>query len=71
MVEFKYELDHVLEELPETQMGTIRGSIIAKADKIDQDAANEFIDSKVEEGVLDENTGERLRRLVHAFCFYR
>lgn len=60
-----------MEGLPETVTGTIKGSIIAKADKIDQDAAIEFINSKVEEGVLDKNTGERLSRLVNAFCFYR
>ncbi len=71
MVEFKYELDQILEGLPETQTGTIKGSIIAKADKIDQDAAIEFINGKVEEGVLDEKTAERLSRLLHAFCFYR
>ena len=60
-----------MEGLPETVTGTIKGSIIAKADKIDQDAAIEFINSKVEEGLLDKNTAERLSRLVHAFCFYR
>jgi hypothetical protein len=60
-----------LEDLPETVTGTIKGSIIAKADKIDQDAAIEFINSKVEEGVLDKKTAERLGRLLNAFCFYR
>ncbi len=64
-------MDYILEDLPETAIGTIKGSIIAKADKIDQDAAIEFIKSKVEEGILTEETAERLGRLLHDHCFYR
>jgi hypothetical protein len=71
MVEFKYELDKLMEGLPETVTGTIKGSIIAKADKVDQDAAIAFIDSKVEDGTLDKDRAERLVRLVNHYCFYR
>ncbi len=71
MIEFKYEMDHILEDLPETAVGTIKGSIIAKADKVDQDAAMEFIKTKVEEGILTEEMAERLGRLLHDHCFYR
>ena len=71
MVEFKYELDYILSSLPETITGTLKGSIIAKADKIDQDAAMEFIDSKVEDGTIDEETKEKLFKLLRYFCVYR
>jgi len=71
MIEFKYEMDHILEGLDETAVGTIKGSIIAKADKIDQDAALEFIKQKVEEGILTEEMAQRLDRLLQAHCFYR
>lgn len=71
MVEFKYELDKILDGLPETVTGTLKGSIIAKADKVDQDAAIEFINSKVEDGTFDEKMAERLNKLLHHYCFYR
>ncbi|KYK26533.1 MAG: hypothetical protein AYK23_02900 [Candidatus Proteinoplasmatales archaeon SG8-5] len=71
MVEFKYELDKLMEGLPEEVTGTLKGSIIAKADKMDQDAAIAFIDSKVEDGTLNKELGDRLCRLVNHYCFYR
>ena len=70
-IEFKYELDKILAPLPENVKGTMKGSIIAKADKMDQDAAMDFIDSKVADGTIDAETKERLYRLLKYFCVYR
>ena len=70
-IEFKYELDKILASLPENITGTMKGSIIAKADKIDQDAAMDFIEDKVKDGTIDEETKDRLFRLLKYFCIYR
>jgi ATP-dependent helicase/DNAse subunit B len=71
MIEFKYELDKILSPLPENITGTMKGSIIAKADKMDQDIAMDFIDEKVKDGTIDEETKEKLYRLLKYFCVYR
>ena len=49
MIEFKYELNKILAGLPETITGTMKGSLIAKADKMDMDAAMDFIDLKTQD----------------------
>ncbi|MDD4307960.1 MAG: hypothetical protein PHU53_04030 [Thermoplasmata archaeon] len=71
MIEFKYELDKILSPLPETITGTMKGSIIAKADKMDMDAAMDFIDLKTQEKVISEETREDLYKLLKYFCVYR
>ena len=53
-IEFKYELDQVLADLDDTITGTLKGSIYAKADKMDQNVAIEFIEQKVEEKIIDQ-----------------
>ncbi len=64
-------MSKILEPLPENITGTMKGSIIAKADKMDQDAAMDFIDEKVKDGTIDEETKEKLFRLLKYFCVYR
>jgi len=71
MIEFKYELSKILSDLPENITGTMKGSIIAKADKMDMDAAMDFIDLKTDEGTITEETRERLYKLLKYFCIYR
>ncbi|MCK4265730.1 MAG: hypothetical protein KAX31_00500 [Thermoplasmata archaeon] len=71
IIEFKYEMDQILVDLPENTKGTIKGSIIAKADKIDQNAALDFIESKVKDETISAETGEHLSRLVQRNCKYR
>jgi len=70
-IEFKFEMDKLLQDLPETITGTLKGSIYAKADKMDQNVAIEFIESKVEDKTIDEETAESLSRLVRKYCTYR
>ncbi len=70
-IEFKFELGKVLEGLPETVTGTLKGSIYAKADKQDQNAALDFIEQKLDEKVIDKETAEELSRLVRKYCTYR
>lgn len=71
MIEFKYELNKILAPLPENITGTMKGSLIAKADKIDIDAAFDFIDQKVQDGTIGEETRESLYKLLKYFCIYR
>lgn len=71
MIEFKYELDKILADLPENITGTLKGSIIAKADKMDMDAAMDFIDQKTDDKTISEETRERLYKLLKYFCVYR
>ena len=71
MIEFKYELDKILSVLPENTRGTMRGSIIAKADKMDIDAAMDFVDQKTDEKVITEETRENIYKLLKYFCIYR
>ena len=71
MIEFKYELDKILEGLPDTITGTMKGSIIAKADKMDMDAAMDFIDQKTDDGTIDDETHDRLYKLLKYFCVFR
>ena len=68
---FKFVLCYLLADLDDSITGTLKGSIYAKADKIDQVAAIEFIESKVHEKVIDLETGESLARLVRKYCTYR
>ena len=71
IIEFKYEMEQILADLPENTKGTIKGSIIAKADKIDQNAALDFIESKVKDETISAEIGEHLSRLVQRNCKYR
>ncbi|MCK5397470.1 MAG: hypothetical protein KAJ33_04410 [Thermoplasmata archaeon] len=57
--------------LDETIIGTLKGSIYAKADKMEQTVAIEFIESKVEEKIIDKEIGDELSRLVRKYCTYR
>ena len=71
MIEFKYELSKILAPLPENITGTMKGSIIAKADKMDIDAAMDFIDQKTDDKTISEETRESLYKLLKYFCVYR
>ena len=71
MIEFKYEMDHILEDVPDAIKGTIKGSIIAKADRMEQADALDFIDLKVKDKTITEETGKRLGNLLRDFCIYR
>ena len=69
--EFKFEMSDVLEDLDPTLVGTIKGSIIAKADRIDINAATDFILEKEEEGLLTSDQVKRLGRILNHYSFYR
>ena len=70
-IEFKYALSKVLDGLPDTITGTLKGSIYAKADREDMDSALDFINAKVEDKIISEETGAELAKLLKKFCVYR
>ena len=70
-IEFKYALSKVLDGLPESVTGTLKGSIYAKADREDMDTALEFINSKVEDNTIDKETAKELTKLVKRYSTYR
>ena len=69
--EFKYEMSDILKDLAPNLVGTIKGSIIAKADKIDINAAMDFIQEKEKEGLLNEDQVKKLGRILNHYSFYR
>ncbi|MBI5001276.1 MAG: hypothetical protein HZB92_07120 [Euryarchaeota archaeon] len=69
--EFKWEINQILSALPENVRGTLKGSIIAKADKIDSNAAIDFIEAKEKEGLIDTEMTDRLCALVVRFTTFR
>jgi len=71
MTEFKWELNQLMQGLPENQRGMIKGSIIAKADKLDLKEAIDFVEAKEKEGVLSKELTDRICELLHRFSTYR
>jgi hypothetical protein len=71
VTEFKWELNQVIMTLPENQRGTIKGSLIAKADKLDVNEALDFVQLKIDEGVLNRETADRIADLLLKFSTYR
>lgn len=69
--EFKYEMSDILKDLAPNLVGTIKGSIIAKADKIDINAAMDFILEKEEAGLLDADQVKKLGRILNHYSFFR
>ena len=71
MEEFKYELGEIMSDVPPNQVGTLKGSIIAKADKIDIKAAEDFIIEKEKEGMIPPETAKHLFKLLKYYSIYR
>jgi hypothetical protein len=69
--DFKWELDHVIKDLPESVKGTIKGSVYAKASKLGIKETKDFIMEKEKEGVIPEKMGKRIVRLLHRYYRYR
>lgn len=69
--EFKWELNMILRDVPEEYVGTLRGTIIAKATKIGIREAKDYVVFKMEEGVIDEVVMRRILRLLSACAVYR
>ena len=69
--DFKWELDQILKDLPESVKGNIKGSIYAKASKLGIKETKDFIMQKEEEGTISEEMGRRIVKLLYRYNRYR
>lgn len=60
-----------MEGLPPNTIGTLKGSIIAKADKMSIRDAFEFIEQKAEEGMIPQELAKKLIHIVKKYSTYR
>ena len=71
LTEFKWELNQIMLTLPENQRGAIKGSLIAKADKLEVNDALDFVQVKIDEGVLTRDVADKIADLLLKFSTYR
>jgi len=69
--DFKWELDQILKDLPESVKGNIKGSIYAKASKLGIKETKDFIMQKEEEGTISEEMGRKIVKLLYRYNRYR
>ncbi|MCD6126982.1 MAG: hypothetical protein J7J21_01190 [Methanomicrobia archaeon] len=69
--DFKWELDQILKELPESVKGNIKGSVYAKASKLGIKETKEFIIQKEKEGIISEEMGRKIVKLLYRYARYR
>ena len=69
--DFKWELDQVLKDLPDSIKGNIKGSVYAKASKLGIKETKDFIMQKEEEGVISDEMGKKIMRLLYRYNRYR
>ncbi|HDN81675.1 MAG TPA: hypothetical protein ENG41_02995, partial [Methanomicrobia archaeon] len=69
--DFKWELDQILKDLPDSVKGNIKGSIYAKASKLGIKETKDFIMQKEEEGTISEEMGRKIVKLLYRYNRYR
>ncbi|MGC8515250.1 MAG: hypothetical protein ACP5OC_03835 [Thermoplasmata archaeon] len=69
--EFRFLLSKIIETLPDSVRGAIKGSVYSIAAKRGTKEAKEFIIKKKDEGVIDAKTEKKLIDLVFDYSKYR
>jgi len=69
--DFKWDLNQVLNKLPEEKAGLIRGQLYAKASKIGVEEAKKFLKEKEEEGVIDKEVALDILRVLSKYSKFR
>lgn len=69
--DFKWDLNQVLNKLPEDKAGLIRGPLYAKASKIGVEEAKKFLKDKEEEGVIDKEMALEILRVLTKYSKFR
>ena len=69
--DFKWELDQIIKDLPDSVKGNIKGSVYAKASKLGIKETKNFIMQKEEEGVISDEMGKKIVRLLYRYNRYR
>ncbi|EQD48815.1 hypothetical protein B1B_11905 [mine drainage metagenome] len=69
--EFRFLLSKIIETLPDSVRGAIKGSVYSIASKKSTKEAKDYIMKKKEEGVIDSKTEKKLIDLVFDYSKYR
>ncbi len=69
--EFRYLLSKIIENLPDSLRGAIKGSVYSIASKKGVKDAKQYIIKKREEGLIDPGIEKRLIDLVYDYSKYR
>ena len=69
--EFNFMLNSIVEELPDSVRGAIKGSLYSIASKQGYKEAKEYLSSQHEEGTIDEGTQRKLNDLLSEYCKVR
>ncbi len=62
--EFNFMLNKIVEELPDSVRGAIKGGLYSIASKQGTKEAREYISKIYEDGIIDDNTQKRLYNLI-------
>lgn len=69
--EFNFMLNRIVEELPDSVRGAIKGSLYSIASKQGYREAKEYISTKHDEGTIDDTTQKELYDLLSEYCKVR
>lgn len=72
-LEFRFDIRRILEDstVAEEHRSNLLGQVWAKGERIGIDAANEYIEQKHHEGIIDDGIVEELHRLVRSYTTKR
>ena len=62
--EFNYMLNKIVEDLPDSVRGAIKGSLYSIASKQGKKEARDYITKKFDEGFIDDSTQRKLYDLI-------
>ncbi len=70
---FKYDLNEALKrsDMDEVQQDQFTANLITKASRNDIEDAVAYTKSMVNEGLIDEKTGDRIKKLLYRYSRYR
>lgn len=69
--DFKWELEQITKDLPDSVKGKIKGSVYAKASKLGIIETKNFIIQKEKEGIISEEMGRKIVKLLYRYYRYR
>lgn len=69
--DFKWDLNQILNKMPEDKAGLIKGPLYAKASKIGFDEAKKFLNDKEDEGLIDKEIAFELLRVLSKYSKFR
>ena len=70
---FKYDLNEALarSDMDENQYDQFKANLITKSSRVGIHAGREYVDTMIKEELLDESSGERIKRLLQRYSKIR